>query len=176
MLGSKRRQRDRLGTIHAFWVNRLLTDMSVGASRHAPSYTIKGQALFLSKRVAKGPSGQRPGQLLPEGDEDSWDVTIRHIQAQMAELQQVLLANNLIKLASKAGDGPSEVKSTQCKDAPWGCPNGKQAESTNETESRSDNITVASRKRRVPPIQTTPAWIFVSPIMPSEAKKMEICW
>ncbi|GFS40195.1 hypothetical protein Acr_00g0067060 [Actinidia rufa] len=49
-----------------------------------------------AQRSAKAPSGQRPGRSLPKAEEYSWDVAIRLMEAQMAELQQVLEANNLI--------------------------------------------------------------------------------
>ena len=53
-------------------------------------------------RAAKGPSRQRSGQLPTEGREDIWDVTVRCLEAQLVELTQILVANNLTKLAPGA--------------------------------------------------------------------------
>ena len=43
-------------------------------------------------------SRKRPGQLLPKG-RDSWDITIKRLQAQVAEMTQILVDNKLMKLA-----------------------------------------------------------------------------
>ncbi|GFS41663.1 dicer-like 4 [Actinidia rufa] len=59
--------------------------------------------------VAEGPFGQWPGRLLPDGKEDSKDSTIRRLQAQMAEMQQVLVTNNLIKPTPTDSEGSFEA-------------------------------------------------------------------
>ena len=98
--------------------------------------------------MAKGPSGQKRGQLLPKGEEDNQDVTIRCLQAQ---LLQVLVANNLIKLVTKAGERPFKVRSTRCKDIPQGGQKGKKVESHyTKAESQISSKIVASGIRRVP--------------------------
>ena len=60
---------------------------------------------------------QRPGRLLLEGKEVSQDLTIRQLKAQTAELQQFLLANNLVKPAPRVGEEPFEVRMTRRTDA-----------------------------------------------------------
>ena len=57
-----------------------------------------------------GPSMQRSSQSLPTGDEDYRDATIRHIQAKMEEMRQVLMANNLKILVHRVSELSSEVR------------------------------------------------------------------
>ncbi|GFZ00913.1 homeodomain-like superfamily protein [Actinidia rufa] len=52
----------------------------------------------------------RLGRLLPEGKEDSQDITIRRLKAQTTKLQQFLVANNLVKPAPRAGEELFEVR------------------------------------------------------------------
>ena len=47
-----------------------------------------------AQRMAKGPSGQKPCQSLFAGKEDYRNVAIRHMQIEMEEMRQVLVANN----------------------------------------------------------------------------------
>ena len=47
-----------------------------------------------AQRMAKGPSGQKPCQSLFSGREDYRNVAIRHMQIEMKEMRQVLVANN----------------------------------------------------------------------------------
>ena len=58
-----------------------------------------------AQRAAKGLSGQMSAQLLLEGKEESWDVTIRRLESQVVEMQQVLVANKLIKSVTRDGEG-----------------------------------------------------------------------
>ena len=51
-----------------------------------------------AQRAAKGPSGQRICRLLPEGRDDNWDAMIQRLEAQVAEMQQVLVINNTVNL------------------------------------------------------------------------------
>ena len=51
--------------------------------------------------------------MLPEGGEDSQVEIIKRLEAQVVEIKQVLMANKLIKLVTRDGEGPSEVKSTK---------------------------------------------------------------
>ncbi|GFY84300.1 hypothetical protein Acr_03g0010740 [Actinidia rufa] len=42
----------------------------------------KGNNLLANaQRIAKGPSRQRPGRSLPNGEDDNWDIAIRYMQA-----------------------------------------------------------------------------------------------
>ncbi|GFY80906.1 hypothetical protein Acr_01g0007150 [Actinidia rufa] len=52
---------------------------------------------WLIEAPAKVTSKQRPGQLLSEGD-DSRDITIKRLQAQLAEMAQIMIDNRLMKL------------------------------------------------------------------------------
>ncbi|GFZ09639.1 similar to Ikzf5 [Actinidia rufa] len=71
------------------WVSRLLTDIAASASRHAPSCTIKGRP-FLYQRF---------------DEEDSRDAAMRRVKAEVAELRQVLVANNLKIPTPRVGEG-----------------------------------------------------------------------
>ena len=48
-------------------------------------------------RVAKGLSGQRLGRLRPKGGNANQVVTIRRLEAQVAELTHIMVAKNLVK-------------------------------------------------------------------------------
>ncbi|GFZ11589.1 hypothetical protein Acr_22g0009870 [Actinidia rufa] len=124
----------------------------------------------------QGPLWARSGQLLFKGEEDSQNVTIRCLKVQLAELQQVLVANNLIRLALGVGEGLSEVRSTRRKDAPRGGRKGKKGSSSyTEAESQSDNRTMAIGRQRVPPSRIGSVWTFVRLSTPNEAGRMGIC-
>ena len=75
-----------------------------GAPSHAKNSGDRGNKLLAdAQRAAKGLSGQMLVQLLPEGKEESWDATIRRLESQVVEMQQVLVANRVIKLDSHKG-------------------------------------------------------------------------
>ena len=74
--------------------------------------------------MAKATSRQRPGQLLPE-IEDSRDITIKHLQNQLAKMAQILVDNKLMKPDQVAEGEPSEGRSKRKKDPPRGGQKGK---------------------------------------------------
>ena len=72
----------------------------------------------------------------------------------MAELTQIMVANNLIKLAQGANEGSFEVSSAICEDLSRGCRKERRVKLNIETESQSDSKFVVSGKRRVSPSRT----------------------
>ncbi|GFZ11200.1 hypothetical protein Acr_22g0005980 [Actinidia rufa] len=107
-----------------------------------------------AQRAAKGPSRQRLGQSLLDGEKDNKDAAIRRMQTQMAELRQVLVANNLKMPAPRAGVRSFEVRSVRQEATPRGGLKGNQALSYyNEAECQNDNKTMASGRRKVPSSQ-----------------------
>ncbi|GFS40642.1 hypothetical protein Acr_00g0069660 [Actinidia rufa] len=107
-----------------------------------------------AQRVGKTPSRQRPGQLPPSSEYDSWDITIRHMETQLTKLMQILLANNIIKPTLGVGEGLFEIRSDRRNDPPRCRRKEKQVKSNAEAKSQSDNKSVVSRKHRTPPSQT----------------------
>ncbi|GFS36781.1 hypothetical protein Acr_00g0048000 [Actinidia rufa] len=96
-----------------------------------------------AQRTAKATSRQRPGQLLPEG-EDSQDITIKCLQTQLAKIAQILVNNKLMKPTHAV-----EGRSKRLKVPPREGQKGKQHESDVDLESRSDSKSVASSNSRV---------------------------
>ena len=84
--------------------------------------------------------------MLPKGRDDRRDIAIKRLETQLAELTQVLMANNMIRLAPSAGEGPFEVRTNRRKDPPWGRKKKKQAKSYNKEESQSDSKTLVTGK------------------------------
>ena len=62
-----------------------------------------------AQRVSVGPFGQRLGKSLPAGSEDCTNETIRRMQAEMKEMRQVIMANNIKMRAHMADEVSSEV-------------------------------------------------------------------
>ncbi|GFS37095.1 hypothetical protein Acr_00g0049800 [Actinidia rufa] len=87
--------------------NRSGSRETQGEPSHAPRTPSDRGAKLLAKtqRMAKASSRQRPGWLLPEG-KDSQDINIKRLQAQMAEMTQILVDNKLMKPAQIAVGGP----------------------------------------------------------------------
>ncbi|GFY81594.1 hypothetical protein Acr_01g0014030 [Actinidia rufa] len=85
----------------------------------------RGKTLARARRMAKGHSGQRSGPLLPESAGDSQATTIRRLEYQLADLQQVLVANNLMPLTIRIDDGPSEVRVNKRADTSRVGPSGR---------------------------------------------------
>ena len=111
----------------------------------------KGELLVDAQRAAKGHSRKRFNQLLPKKEEDKQTATIWWLNAQLVDLQQVLVANNLISPITKVKEGPFKVWSTQCEDMPRGGPKRNQvAPNSNEAESQSYNRIRVLSKWRVP--------------------------
>ena len=67
--------------------------------------------------MAKATTKQKPSQLLPKGG-DNWDITIKRLQAQMAEMTRILVDNILTKLPQIVEVGPSKGRSGGLKDPP----------------------------------------------------------
>ena len=67
----------------------------------------KAKLLDDAQRTAKATFKWRPGRLLLEG-RDSRDITIKHLQAQLTEMTQILADNKLMKPIQKIIGGPRE--------------------------------------------------------------------
>ncbi|GFS38447.1 hypothetical protein Acr_00g0057480 [Actinidia rufa] len=111
-----------------------------------------GKLLADARRVDKGHSNQRSGRLLVDDGEDSQAAAIRRLEASWQICNKLWWPTTLIPPVTKVTEGPFKVRSTQRTDVPRGCSKGKQVAPDNtKAESRSDNRSVVSGKRRVPP-------------------------
>ncbi|GFS40079.1 hypothetical protein Acr_00g0066590 [Actinidia rufa] len=115
------------------WDSHLSTDMAVGATPGD-----RGVKLLVDdQRTAKATSKQRPGRLLPEG-EDGRDITIKRLQAQLTEMAQILVDNKLIKPPRMDEGEPSMEKSGGVRDLPSRTHKDKRHESHVDLESQGD--------------------------------------
>ncbi|GFZ11325.1 hypothetical protein Acr_22g0007230 [Actinidia rufa] len=109
----------------------------------------KGAKLLAdAQRTTNATSRQRPVRLFLEGG-DSWDITIKHLQNQLAEMAQLLVDNKLTKPAQVTKEGPSEGSSKRLKDPPREVRKGSDVNPNVDLESQTDSKFVASSKRRV---------------------------
>ncbi|PSS35706.1 nucleoprotein [Actinidia chinensis var. chinensis] len=109
--------------------------------------TERGKTLARARRMAKGHSGQRSGPLLPKSGGDSQVTTIRRLEYQLADLQQVLVANNLMPPTIRIDDGPSDVRVNKRVDTQRVGLSGRQTNRTHtEVESQSESINVTLGK------------------------------
>ena len=100
--------------------------------------------------MAKVASKQRSGQLLLKSG-DSRDITIKFLQAQLAEMTQILIDNKLIKPAQIAKGRPYRGSFRGLKNPPRGACWEKRHESHVDLESQGDSKSMTSSKRRVSP-------------------------
>ena len=86
---------------------------------HAPRTPWDRETKLLAdaQRTAKATSKQRPSRLLPEG-EDCRDLTIKLLQAQLVEMTQIMVENQLMKPPLLDGEGPSRARSGVQRDPP----------------------------------------------------------
>ncbi|GFS33543.1 hypothetical protein Acr_00g0029120 [Actinidia rufa] len=72
-----------------------------------------------AERTASAASKQKPVRLLPKG-EDCLDITIKHLQAQLAAVTQIMIDNHLMKTPQIDGGELSRARSTGQRDPPRG--------------------------------------------------------
>ncbi|GFS46047.1 ovate family protein 13 [Actinidia rufa] len=93
--------------------NYSISRQTRGEPPHVPrTHGNKGAKLLAdAQRTTKTTSKQRSGQLLPEGD-DIQDITIKRLQAQLAEMAQIMIDNRLMKSPQIDGAEPSREETT----------------------------------------------------------------
>ncbi|GFY88483.1 hypothetical protein Acr_06g0004230 [Actinidia rufa] len=100
------------------------------------------------QRTAKATSKQVPSRLLPEG-EDNRDITIKRLQAQLAEMAQIMIDNSLMKPLQIEGVEPSRARSMGLKDPTRRAKKDKQHESHVDLDSQNDSKSMKARRRDV---------------------------
>ncbi|GFY85180.1 hypothetical protein Acr_03g0019540 [Actinidia rufa] len=102
---------------------------------------ITKQQPFRQSRTSQDGQGatsrQNPGRLLPGGG-DNWDITIQHLQTQLAEMTHILIDNRLMKSAQAVDADPSEDRTKEPNPPPRAGRNRRQRRSCVNLDSQSD--------------------------------------
>ena len=112
-----------------------------------------GKLLADAQRTAKATSKQRPGRL-PPGGRDERDITIGRLQAQLTQMAQILIDNQLMEPAQAEEVQSSKARSGRAEAQPVKTQREKRPAVQSEPESHGDNRIDVSSKRKAMSIGT----------------------